>query len=396
METMRLLVVEDDPDDLKMLKEGLEIYFDAPLAVAEESDFQNAMDRLDGERFDLVVLDVHRGDPTAPAIADELEEGRRLFEEIRKRQFIPIIFHTGLPQRVRDLESELVRIVPKGERADDLSIAVKAMTNSGLARLSRAMHRHVDEVQRFYMWEFVAKHWEQMDGNGVGTKGGDVGTVAHLLARRLALSFDGAGADKIAAALAPSDLVPAATAEADRLHPVRMYVMPPLHPTRHRAGDVYREAAPAEGYLVLLTPSCYLVAEGARSPKVDNVVLARCSSLLDRKEYAEWATAESNTKRRELLKLLKNADDRRYYLPAALDLPHLLVDFGSLQVVPFEKLASMTHIASLDAPFAASMLASFQRYYGQYGTPGLELEAMLDRMKAELGRQKAAAGSVGS
>jgi hypothetical protein len=72
-------------------------------------------------------------------------------------------------------------------------------------------------------------------------------------------------------------------------------------------------------------------------------------------------------------------------------LPDLVVDLQQLESIRVEKLADHDAIASLDSPYAESLLAKFARYYGRLGTPDIDKEIVLERLRAK----SAASGHVG-
>lgn len=383
IENLRLLVVEDDCNVLERMTRSLRNHLGEGVEVECELDFDKALHRLERDHYDVVVLDVRRGDPDRPPVDDGPEAGRACFEAIRRRRFIPIIFHTGLPSAVMDLQSSLVRVVSKDSSPQVLPDTVKQVLDSGLPRIARGVLRHVERVQRDYMWDFVAQHWEQLSGK-------DVRDLAHLIARRLALSFDAAAVLELIASLPDPSSAGAATAKeagttGDKLHPVRLYVMPPLQLDAHNMGDLYKGESDLEGIWVLLTPSCDLVSEGGRKPKVQEAALARCFPLVEQPEYKEWKETASNKKKERLEALLGNnrrdAQAARYFfLPGVFELPDLVADLSTLRSVSLARLGTMEHLASLDAPFAASLLTSFQRYFGRFGTADLDVETVLSRL----------------
>jgi hypothetical protein len=174
-----------------------------------------------------------------------------------------------------------------------------------------------------------------------------------------------------------------------RVHPMQYYVMPPVEPSP-LAGDLYQgQIGEQTGYWVLLTPSCDLVQE-----KAEWVLMARCVPLEEQEEYQSWKNglpSPSNKKTNELKDLLRNnrqkgQKERFYFLPGALTLLDLVVDFQQLVIQPLERLRPerterLELLASLDSPFAEALLAQFARYFGRLGTPDLDLEVTLNRLR---------------
>lgn len=392
MDPFRILLVEDETEVLKRMARSLHDRLGSEIELVQELDFDVALERLKHEHFDVVVLDVRKGDPQSSILNEDVEAGILCFRAIRSRRFIPVIFHTGLPSAVRELESPVVRVIGKSGHPSELADAVEALVKSGLPSVGMAMFRHVERIQREYMWDFGAKAWER---HGKGRPEDFV----HLLARRLALSFDGAGVQDLLREIVggPSDSAPDGSGlphlmeleSATGLHPVRMYIMPPLRSDVHSMGDLYAE--PNGAVWLLLTPSCDLVCEGGRAAKVNEVVVSRCWLLSEQDEYKEWRKIGSSKSKENLLRnLLKNRREgkgiqaeRYFFLPGMFELPDLVVDFTTIRGISLEEISKMNHLASLDAPFAASLLATFQRYFGRFGTADLDLDVVFRKLKEQ-------------
>lgn len=189
----QLLFVDDEEDTCRQVKEYLEgesVSESGEFPVVETlTDFDQVLETLETRRFDLVILDLRLGphDETR-----EEEAGTKTLQAIQQRRFVPVIFYTALPHLVRNLETPLIRVIEKGPSPEPLLEAIRAIFTSRLPAVNRALIRHLETVQRDYMWAFVAKHWEQFGDTADRT------ALAYLLARRLALSLSGPGIQQLA------------------------------------------------------------------------------------------------------------------------------------------------------------------------------------------------------
>lgn len=381
------LCVEDDAELGEQVKEFLSgevVDDDGSMPIVEvELDFEQALAQLDAHRFDLVILDIRLG---TGASSDE-DAGIRTFEEIRGRRFVPIVFYTAIPGAVSDLVSPLVRVVEKSAGLDALLAAVRGIFATRLPEVNRALIRHVEGIQRTYMWEFVAEHWERFGETP------DRVSLAFLLARRLALSLSGEGIATLAADLGDPR---AEEGEQGRVPAMRYYVLPPVEPSP-LSGDLYRGAVEGtEGFWALLTPSCDLVQE---RPKAQWVLLAGCLPLEGQEEYTYWREHDSNTSKTRLERLMGNnreqgQADRFHFLPGALTLPDLIVDFQLLATLSYEDLGTLERVSSLDSPFAEALIARFTRYWSRVGTPDLDLGAVLTRLRSGTASSEAPPGET--
>ncbi len=368
--TWQILYVDDDVDSCRQIKELLEgertqadCFYVEPI-----TDFGRALGELEARRYDLVILDVRVG---RHDIEPPEEAGIQALQAIQQRRFVPVIFYTGLPHLVQELKSPLVRVVEKTQGLQ-LIEEVKSLFQANLPSVNRALIRHLETVQRDYMWKFVASHWAEL-----GTTA-DRSALAYLLARRLAISLSEPGIKQLVADLGgrPDDAV-------RDFHPMQYYILPPVDPSP-LAGDIYRGSINgAEGYWILLSPSCDLVSG---REKAEWILFAHCMPLCDQKEYKEWIDDES--KAGNLQALLKNnrpksQPERFFFLPGALSLPDLIVDFQQTVTISRDGFGKLERLASLDSPFAESLVFRFTRYYGRIGTPDLDTNLIINRLRPQ-------------
>ncbi len=379
----QLLIVDDEPDVCREVKEFLEqetiTEEGEPVHVETLTDFNQALHLLETRRFDLLILDIRVGSWDKSEDPDE-EAGVRTLQAIKQKLFVPIVFYTGLPEHARGVEAPLVRVVTKTAGGlTSLLGAVRAIFSTGLPDVNRALVRHMENVQRDYMWTFVAENWDTL--GEMRDKAG----LAYLLARRLAASFSTPGISQLIEKLGGQAGVVVAEG---KVHPAQYYVMPPVKNAPPVAGALFKGRAQdqdQDGYWVLLTPSCDMEWN-----KAERVLLAHCSLLSEEEEYIEWRQSSSNNKKDKLEALLRNnrkksgyQADRYHSLPGALDLPDLLVDFQYLITLPCGGLEDLEHLASVDSPFVESLLARFTRYFGRLGTPDLDIEQIFSRLESE-------------
>lgn len=374
----RILHVDDDE---KILRDVAEFLQDEEIAgwgrptVVSVPVFDDALELLDQQRFDLVILDVRLGEHENADLPVPDEAGVATLEQIRQRRFVPIVFWTGLPKTVEHLEDSLVSVREKTSGLKALLKAVRDQFATRLPLVNRALFRLVEEQQRRYMWDFVAKNWNGLDS------GDDQTALAYLLARRLGQSLTTPALQQLAAELGDtSGLFPAA----ETIHPVEMYIQPSL-PGKLQAGDLLREPHEnGDRWSMILTPSCDLEWD-----KAEMVLLASGGSIETHPRVIAWRADEGSAKQKkkardELHELLRQATggqlDRWLYLPAAIAVPDLLIDMQQLRAVSPDEAATMDRVASLDSPFAESAVNRFNRYFGRIGTPDLDPEAIVKRL----------------
>ena len=360
----QILYIDDDADNLKQIKELLDGVKcgNGTLQVTNSDSFDSALEMLDRQRFDLVILDVRLG-PLTKNVSEEA--GVATLKSIQTRQFIPIIFYTALPSHVADLGSPLVRILEKTTGAKLLPETIKEVFDTFLPIINRALINHMERVQREYMWDFVAKNWEQLSTSP------DHSALAYLLARRLAISLSQKGIEKIILSIGGK-----ADAPQNGIHPMQYYVMPPVE-SAPLAGDIFHgDIGGVNGYWVLLTPSCDLVAE---RDNAEFALFAKCNLLTEQEEYNKWSDNPEKYKDSFERFMGNRKKERHYYLPAALTLPDLVIDLQALVTITVDAIKTLQRLASLDSPYAEALLIRFSRYFGRIGVPNLDIAVAISR-----------------
>ena len=367
----RVLAIDDDQESLDRIKDLLEV---EPLPsagfveVTTETCFDAALSHLDRHRVDLVVLDIRLGDNEP---ADE-EAGLRTRDQIHAVRFLPIVFYTGLPNWANSTDEEpFIAVVTKGEAATALADSVDRLLASGPPQVQRALVRELENVIRSFMLDYVKPQWAAAFTTETGKS-----NLAHILARRLSAALTGAELERLVAEL-DFPVTPGSVS------PLRYYLIPPVG-NAPKVGDLHYIAGPEtsaspESWWVVLTPTCDLV-----HGKADFALLARCNPLDCTPAFQNVAgnLQPSKTQKSNLKTILRNNESpRMFYLPAAFEIPHLIVDFQDLRTIRGERLACMEPSASLDSPYAEELQARFTSYFGRVGTPDLDWAAIMQSIQ---------------
>lgn len=381
--TWAVMFVDDDAEMCQLVAKGLDgqAVMDTPdwkLKVDTEIDFDKALDKLETSRYDLIILDVRLG----PQEEERQEEaGIIALEQIKSRRFIPVIFYTALPTKVIHLTAPLVSVVEKTEGVSKLLGTIREIFSTKLPFVNRVLLRHVEEVQRDYMWNFVSPSWGKFGDTP------DPTTLAYLLARRLAKSLDSPGIQRLAEKLGDTS---GTWCSEDKVHPMMYYLIPPMSP-QPMSGDIIREQTDAQvRYMILLTPSCDI-----DKGKAEWMLFARCLLLKEEQEYMKFVKNPQDGKRKDdLVSLLKDnrhgkQHERFKCVPGVMNFPDLIVDFQQLTAISLTEFSSLREngklesIASLDSPYAESLIARFTRYYSRLGVPDLNIDLIVGKLTSE-------------
>jgi CheY-like chemotaxis protein len=372
MGAWRVLCVDDDAGKAAEVAE----YFsewkrDNPYGefdVSTETSFEDSLERLSNERFDLVTLDLHgTRDPDprdAAADADE-QEGKRVLDALKTRRFVPVIFYTGFAEKIASLRSPVVHVVKKGrDDVEGVRDAARSIYTTGLPRLVR----HVEDEQRKFVWETVDQHWNELERDSC------VEELSYLLARRLAAQLS---RESMATLLGRS---------MDKALPIQLYIYPPI-PNDDKTGNVY--GPDAAGIIwVVATPLCEFAQK-----RVERALLVGGKLLSVEKRHVDWSATrrwrgegrppdeQSEKAYSKLLNLIKNrGGDRYWFLPGTFFIPPTVLDMQLVMQVELAELEAMRPICRLDSPYREEFTHHFSAYYGRLGIPDIDSSFVFGRM----------------
>ena len=378
----RVLLVEDNEVTCRQIEEFFAgVQFDLrELAFERITTWEPAFTLIQERKVDLVILDIYRGEPTPG--------GERIGEEVLKRimesGFVPVVIYTNLPEGLETLTNQFVRLVSKTDGGlSQLKEQIEDLFRMRIPQMHRAVINHLDSTLRDYMWKFVQPHWEQFGAIA------DKPEFLRLILQRLALTFAREGVEKLTAEGFQGHAASGST-DPEKVHPCEYYIKPPLG-SGPLLGDIrVRETGDNREYLIVLWPSCDMVASGDRRPKTDRVLCAKATLLEHTSEMAQWRTSPSSNKEEAVTRIIKNtrtlpagagSADRYHYLPGAWEIPHLVVDFQALEHVEIATVKELRCLATLASPFAEALATRFGRYLGRPGTPDLDVEMIIQSLR---------------
>ncbi len=375
-----ILAVDDDPDIGRQIKELLQGRIKKKgdeIVIHTLQNFDDALGTLDTMLYDIIILDVFKGEPIP---GNPERAGEDILLDIKKRCFIPVIFYTALPARVQQYSSNLVRVVHKTTGGiKNLRNEVIEVLKTGLPGINRCLIEHFRTIQAKYMWEFVEPIWKKI------CTVEDSKSLAYLLSRRLAWSLTRENIHSLIGSLGGAAVAGAA---GDLVHPVEYYIYPPIG-DQYNSGDIISMKKKEMSYWIILTPSCDMYQRDAGKVKSEYVLIARCCPVSKTDEGKKWQQDGSADAKGCLTEFMRNnkkagQKERYYFLPGTFFLPSLFVDFQILVTVPFDDLKKFEKVATLDSPFAECTLNRFWRYIGRIGTPDLnpsEIDSIIDNLK---------------
>lgn len=381
---IRILHIDDDPVVIEQVIANVdgETVSENELRVVDFCDFDEGMQKLSENQYDLIILDLCRGN----AAQESDKVGEDVFAKIQARAFIPVVFFTGLPSYVQHLRSDIVKVVGKGEGFDELLLAIQQILESGFLKIRKDVDDMITDGVRSFFWNFVHTKSQiiaQLRQDDVSLK--------YLLLRRLGKSLT-------------SDFLKATVDEPqfrkELAHPMEFYVFPPLD-GEYEAGDIVRCRENHELF-VTLTPSCDFVVRSRGNRNAEKILLVHAKKFTQLQDYQKIKELELKHKQitdagnqlsKDDLGQMKNAvgrvkemmkpgwNERFFFLPPTPFIEATLVDFQQKQMVSYEQLEhDFEPVASLDDPIAQAVLTSYARYQSRIGYPDLDIEYAYERL----------------
>jgi len=370
----KVLAVDDDSDMHAGLQDILssrmgEDRFEFTCA----STFDQGMELIQSNRFDLIFLDVHEAtrdpDPSDNPHAED-QRGEQLLETLKSSRFVPVVFYTGFPAKVEHLKSHVVKVVDKGSTPDEVRAAVALIMNTGLLHLAQ----YIEERSRAYIWDSLEAALKPVPAENVSSD------IALLAARNLAKNLSQQSVKE----LLGTDVA--------LISPLEMYLYPPEEGSCNPA-DIFRRKSDSTLWMVL-TPACDFEQD-----KAENVLLAGVGSLVDHALYKDWqekagelaavdpdkqskeAKNAVSRARGEVKQLVMNRKGGRYrFLPGTFFLPDCIVDLQQLLNLPITDADLYDIVCSLDNPYREEVLQLFSNYYGRIGTPDYEFDSIWEKI----------------
>lgn len=359
MDEIKILYIEDETDAANELKAILEAQTieELPIKVETENDFNAGIEKIKNNNYNIIILDL-----CDDKNGDQDRSGESVLMEVQKHSFTPIIFYSGHAHNITDLNSCIIRVISKGgDGTDQLEDAIKDIVRIKLAGLRNAIHKHIDDELNSYFWGTIHPERSKFPPKTDFS-------LSHLILRRISNSLSINGISK---------LLNDPTISEDKMHPMGYYIYPTNTLLEYSYGEIVKKD---DEYFVILTPTCdFQLRDGKRN--VEYVILNKAIELSKHTSaYENYKSSKSASSQKELTRLINNNSSRYHFLPKTLFIPNLLMDFQNKMLISYDDLKGYSRLATLDSPFAESMLIRHISYYNRIGTPDIDIDYILDNL----------------
>lgn len=356
--TMRILLIDDDPESVEVVSDELRARF--PGCQCETVEFGEAESKLNAHDPHVVVLDVLQGTG-----ADAQPVGFNVTRYIWEKRFCPLVYYTAVPDQVgeeahaghpficvikKGLDSEkevLTRIeqfAPHITALEEVGREIRGVMNGALRETAPRIFANIGEAER-----------------------GE--TLVRSVRRRVAAKMDDA-----------------LLSGGPNLMPWEFYLCPPV--VDHLlTGDIIRRTRGKKddptAYALVLTPSCDLVKDVTRNPKVSQVLVSMCKGATRLLEDLglQGVTTWKNKHKDKLLSALRQGYAQSCMPLAELpgEFPPMAADFRCLQLIDLAQIGDgdeeYTRVASVDDPLRELVAWAYLLAAARPGLPDRDFDA---------------------
>lgn len=377
---LKILIVEDTQETAERLQLTITRVLDSP-EITLRPDFTEALSDLNSPRpFEAIVLDLYLGVPEAGN-----KEGQKIWEEIWKNRFLPVIIYTAGECAELDppvpSDNPFVTCINKGEANSDEKVANYLRGIMPYMVDLREVEEDLTKAIRTVLSRTAPVIWNSTEKDD--TKRSEL--LVRGTRRRLAAAMD------------------MKTESTDQvMFGWEQYICPPLEESL-LTGDVLQikdePITDPAAYRLVLTPSCDLQMNSGKC-KVSEVLVATCAQI-DR--YTNAISSQYKFKKGKLpeflSKLLSEPQQGGFIpLPSYWSiLPSMAANLRELDLIPVEEIDAgeptgkkYKRIASVDSPFREFITWAYLQIIGRPGMPERDLDAWAGDILEGLEQQSSA------
>ena len=365
MKELRLLIVEDDEQDLRRCRRAVNRYKrekNRDTTLVECKTLNEALRRLDNS-FDAAIIDLK--------LADKGDEGNTVIEKIEQLFFrIPVAIFTGNPGSRNDNLNEKIMLIDvfiKGEiRYYQLLDRFWNIYNTGLTRIMGGRGIIEENLTKVFLKNLLPQleTWVSY-----GQK---------------YLEEDPERTEKALLRYALNHLFQLLEEDDEEYFPEEAYLYPPMS-KKITTGSIVRED---NQWYVVLSPACDLVIRGNNQFRTDRILFVEVekeNDIVDKALTDIRRMSEGRRKREKLKEKLEEISGNNYtfyhhWLPKANCFPGGFLNFRKLETLnkrDFDERFDQPCI-QISPPFVKDIVSRFSSYYARQGQPDIDSEIFVN------------------
>lgn len=357
MEALKLLLVEDNEQDITSCRNSVEVYEqqkERNIIIVESRELKDALEKLDSS-FDGAIVDLK---------LDRMEyDGNELVSTIYTKFRIPVVIFTGTPLNAIDGIPGL-RVYTKGKDGYNTILDYFFdVYETGLTKILGG-RGYIEETMHKIFWENIYPalgDWLSHVGRGKPTEKALLRfTINHLLE------------------LIDDDL--------ETSFPEEMYISPPLN-KGIKTGSIVEKVEPKECFVVL-SPACDLVIRQGNI-KTDNILVCKIDrSIITKAQKTLKRNNIDDAKRHSAEELLTNLVTNKHsnyyhFLPKTSHFSGGVINFRKVSTIKPAEFSSQFSkpIVQVSQAFTKDIVARFSSYYARQGQPDFDFAALIEQLK---------------
>jgi len=364
MSAFRLLIVEDNDQDLTTCRDTVTRYMDETqreVELVECRSVKEAFEKLDNS-FDGAIIDLR--------LADRGDEGNQVVSRIAESHFrIPVAILTGTPDAA-DSDFAYIGVFKKGDPGAgyaDLLERFWGIHNTGLTRIMGGRGIIEETLNKVFRENLLPQKDKWVAYGETDSSRTEKALLRHALSHLLQLLDD----------------------DGDRCFPEEVYLTPPLT-DKIRTGSVVKKKT-SDQMFVVMNPACDLVIRDNGNCKTDRILLVEIEKEDDVVRIALDGIQKADKKKNKLRNVFgNNHTDYYHWLPKT--------DFFFGGFLNFRKLLTITKdefdekfqnpAVQISPSFVKDMVARFSAYYARQGQPDIDFEHFIDPPAVQTGNSQ--------
>ena len=366
---LNLLIVEDDENQKKLYEDAIDDFnrdSDIEIAITVSSNLEEGIDQIRKNDFDAAIIDLRLG------VGDVKGKGKEIIREIKRNLRFPVFVLTGFPGDLdEDLTKENIFYKIYRQTEKDTIEVLKEIASIYKTGITNILGRKgiIDKTLQKVFWENSSEnmaYWiKEIEDKNKIEKVLSRHLLAHL-SESLKLTEEGAF---------------------EKCHPAEVYIMPPIKKDFF-TGDIL-ENKDSKEFVLIFTPACDMELRKRKNGEnwvtyrnADKIILAKLIEFNQIAEVNAYIETQSNTKRKEVKRYVKNTKkERYYYLPSfGSRIPGFLIDFQDINRINTDEINIYNRVASVDEPFLKDIIAKFTAYYARQGSPDFDVESIMEKL----------------
>ena len=353
MTSFRLLIVEDDPQDLSICRNTIERYQherNRQVELVECPTLEEAFQTLDGS-YDGVIIDLKLG--------NDQNAGNAVIRRIEEQHFrIPVAVLTGTPDAVgSDLTH--IGVFKKGEsdaRYDRILDRFWKIYDTGLTRILGGRGLIENKLGQVFRQNLLPQigQWEKY--GEVDPTRTENALLRHIL----------------------NHLIQLIDEEVELSFPEEFYLYPPVT-DEISTGSIVQESETGKRFVVM-SPDCDLVVRSGGGRNTDRILVVKVVPPIRLFCWFDDSSLDNLTrgKKRQLLRALRNNHTNYYHCLPETSFTRLgFMNFRNLFAITEDEFGKKFQIPpeiQISPPFVKDIVARFSSYYARQGQPDIDFD----------------------